>query len=118
MKYTLHYEIYLKAVKSNKYTFYFDLVVGIKETPGALLFPISSDKMIDFFSVEMKACFNYFENYPDNHNFQAIRESRTVTRKIILNSGVLLYVSVCPLLSWGRRENRSNIHDETHELLI
>lgn len=53
-------EIYLKAVKSNKYTFYFDLVLGIKETPGALLFPISSDEMIDFCSVELKACFNYF----------------------------------------------------------
>jgi hypothetical protein len=50
----------LKAVKSNKDIVYFDLVLGIKETPGALQFPISSDEMIDFFSVEMKACFNYF----------------------------------------------------------
>lgn len=51
--------------------------------------------MIDFFSVGLKACFNYFKNCPDNHNFQSKRETSTVTRKIILSSDVLLYVSVC-----------------------
>lgn len=81
MRYTLHHLIYLKAVKSNMYVLYFDLVWGIKETPGVLLFPISSDETIDFFSVEMKACFNNFLNCPDNLSFQAIRKKQNCDKK-------------------------------------
>lgn len=61
MRLTQWDQLYVKAVKSNKEILYFDLVLGIKETPGGLQFHISSDKMIDFFSIEMKAFFNYLK---------------------------------------------------------
>lgn len=61
MRLTQRDKIYVKAVKPNKEILYFDLVLGIKETPGGLQFHISSDEMIDLFSIEMKAHFNYLK---------------------------------------------------------
>lgn len=61
MRLTQWDKLYMKSVKPNREILYFDLVLGIKETPGGLQFHISSDKMIDLFSIEMKAFFNYLK---------------------------------------------------------
>lgn len=96
----------MKAVKPNKEILYFDLVLGIKETPGGLQFHISSDKMIDFFSIEMKAFFNYLKIILAIITFRL--SGKAETRKITSNLVFVLYVSIWAFVI-GQKQGQSSM---------